>query len=247
MPDDAFTVPRLAEIYDVLEAKRDDLDHYLAIAAEFGARSVLDVGCGTGTFACLLADRGVEVVGVDPAAASLDIARAKPGAQRVRWRHGDATSLPELQVDLATMTANVGQVFLADEEWSATLRGIHGALRPGGHLVFEVRDPARQAWLDWTREGSYVSLDVPSAGTVETWLDLTEVDGGYVSYRRTCVFAADGAVLTSDSTRRFRSRAEIESSLRSAGYTVAEVREAPDRPGREWVFVARKPGPHAPR
>lgn len=247
MPDDAFTVPRLAQIYDVLEAKRDDLDHYLAIAAELGARRVLDVGCGTGTFACLLADRGVEVVGVDPAAASLDLARAKPGAQRVRWLHGDATSLPELRVDLATMTANVAQVFLGDEEWSATLRGIHAALRPGGHLVFEVRDPARQAWLDWNRASSYLSLDVPGAGTVETWLDLTEVDGEYVSYRRTCIFAADGTTLTSDSTRRFRSRAEIEGSLRRAGYALAEVRGAPDRPGREWVFVARKPEAHVPR
>jgi 2-polyprenyl-3-methyl-5-hydroxy-6-metoxy-1,4-benzoquinol methylase len=34
-----------------------------------GARSVLDVGCGTGSFACMLAQRGIEVVGVDPAAA----------------------------------------------------------------------------------------------------------------------------------------------------------------------------------
>jgi SAM-dependent methyltransferase len=247
MPDDAFTVPRLAEIYDVLEAKRDDLDHYLAIAAEFGARSVLDVGCGTGTFACLLADRGIEVVGVDPASASLDIARAKPGAPRVRWLHGDATSLPDLQVDLATMTANVGQVFLSDEEWSATLCGIHAALRPGGHLVFEVRDPARRAWLEWNRAATCVTLHVPGTGPVETWLDLTEVDGEYVSYRRTCVFAADGATLISDSTRRFRSRAEIEGSLRSAGYTLAEVRDAPDRPRREWVFIARKPEAHARR
>jgi SAM-dependent methyltransferase len=247
MPDDAFTVPRLAEIYDVLEAKRDDLDHYLAIAAEFGARSVLDVGCGTGTFACLLADRGIEVVGVDPASASLDIARAKPGAPRVRWLHGDATSLPDLQVDLATMTANVGQVFLSDEEWSATLCGIHAALRPGGHLVFEVRDPARRAWLEWNRAATCVTLHIPGTGPVETWLDLTEVDGEYVSYRRTCVFAADGATLISDSTRRFRSRAEIEGSLRSAGYTLAEVRDAPDRPGREWVFIARKPEAHARR
>lgn len=241
MPDTVFTVPRLAQIYDVLEGERDDLDHYLAIAAEFGARSVLDVGCGTGTFACLLADRGIEVVGVDPAAASLDIARAKPGAQCVRWLHGDATSLPKLQVDLATMTANVGHVFLSDEELSATLRGIDAALSPGGHLVFEIRDPARKAWLEWNRESTYVSLDIPGAGRVETWLDLTEVSGDYVSYRRTCVFAADRAMLTSDSTRRFRRRAEIEGSLRSAGYTLVDVRDAPDRPGREWVFIARKP------
>ena len=33
-----------------------------------------------------------------------------------------------------------------------------------------------------------------------------------------------------------------EDSLRAAGYTLAEVRDAPDRPGWEWVFIARKPG-----
>ena len=241
MPDALFAVPRLAEIYDPVDGERDDLDHYLAIAVEFGAHRVLEVGCGTGTFACLLADRGIEVVGVDPAAASLAVARAKPGAQRVRWVDGDATSLPELQVDLATMTGNVGQVFLTDEDWAATLRGIRAALRPGGYLVFEVRDPARRAWLDWTREATYANRDVPGAGGVETWTDVTEVNGDRVSFRCTYVFAADGATLTSDSTLRFRTRDEIEGSLRSAGYALVDVRDAPDRPGREWVFIARKP------
>jgi ubiquinone/menaquinone biosynthesis C-methylase UbiE len=234
-------VTRLAEIYDFVEEERDDLDHYLAIAAGLGARSVLDVGCGTGTLACLLAERGIEVVGVDPAAASLDVARAKPGAQRVRWLHGDATTLPQLQIDLATMTANVSHVILTDEGWSATLRGIHGALRPGGHLAFEARDPARKPWLEWNRDGTCQRLDIPGVGAVETWWDLTEVNGDYVSYRRTYVFAADGVTLTSDSTRRFRSRAEIEGSLRSAGYTLVDVHDAPDRPNYEWIFIVRTP------
>jgi hypothetical protein len=67
------------------------------------------------------------------------------------------------------------------------------------------------------------------------------VNGPLVSYRRTYVFAADGTTLTSDSTRRFWTRAEIEDSLGAAGYAPAEVRDAPDRPGREWVFIARRP------
>jgi SAM-dependent methyltransferase len=71
LPDAVFATQRLAEIYDVVEGQRGDLDHYLAIADELGARSVLDVGCGTGTLACLLADRGIQVAGVDPVAASL--------------------------------------------------------------------------------------------------------------------------------------------------------------------------------
>jgi ubiquinone/menaquinone biosynthesis C-methylase UbiE len=47
------------------------------------------------------------VTGVDPAAGSLSVARAKPGATRVCWIDGDATALPPLQVDFATMTGNV--------------------------------------------------------------------------------------------------------------------------------------------
>ncbi|MGC4938967.1 class I SAM-dependent methyltransferase [Kribbella sp. DT2] len=88
---------RLAGIYDSLEAGRADLGAYCGMVEEFPAASVLDVGCGTGVFAGLLVERGVEVVGVDPAEASLVVARGKEFAGRVRWVHGDATSLPPLE------------------------------------------------------------------------------------------------------------------------------------------------------
>ncbi|WP_208544416.1 class I SAM-dependent methyltransferase [Saccharomonospora piscinae] len=238
MPDALFADPRLAPLYDELEDYRDDLDPYLAMAHEFGVRRVLDVGCGTGTFACLLAERGYDVVGVDPAAASLEVARAKPFADRVRWLPGDATTLPPLTVELATMTANVAQVFLTDSDWHATLRGIHAALGPGGRLVFETRDPARRAWEDWTLDRMLTEFDVPGAGVVTAWREVLAVALPLVTFRWTYAFAS-GETLTSDSTLRFRSRAEVAESLERAGYRVEDVRDAPDRPGRELVFVAR--------
>jgi SAM-dependent methyltransferase len=238
--DAIFEEPRLAEIYDPLDTDRSDLDVYAAMAGEFGARSVLDVGCGTGTLACLLAARGLAVIAIDPAAASLEAARRKPGAGGVRWLKADARGLPPLQVDLATMTGNVAQVFITGEEWAATLRAVREALRPEGRLVFESRDPQKRAWLGWKRDQTYRRVVIPGVGPVETWTDLTGVEGSLVGFRTTFVFGGDGAVLTSDSTLRFRGRDELANSLAAAGLVVDEVRDAPDRPGREFVFIARR-------
>ena len=67
-------------------------------------------------------------------------------------------TLPPMQADLALMTGNVAQVFLTDEDLSATLCGIQGALRPGGHLVFESRRPEYRAWAEWQQEPAEVAV-----------------------------------------------------------------------------------------
>jgi SAM-dependent methyltransferase len=238
--DDIFDDPRLAAMYDPLDPDRSDLDVYVAIADELGARRVLDVGCGTGTFALMLAGRGLEVTGVDPAKASLDVARAKPGAERVSWIHGDASALPALEVDLATMTGNAAQAIVDKHMWDGTLRGVFETLRPGGHFVFETRDPAYEAWREWTRDASHEISEIEGVGPVENWAELTAVELPLVTFRWTFVFP-NGDVLTSDSTLRFRERDEVHADLTMHGYVVDDVRDAPDRPGRELVFVARRP------
>ncbi|MBC2900102.1 class I SAM-dependent methyltransferase [Streptomyces cupreus] len=241
MADECFGLPRLAAIYDQLDPDRTDLDAYLRMTDEFKARRVLDIGCGTGVFALLLADRGIEVVGVDPAAASIDVARTKSGSGQVRWISGDATALPPLRVDLATMTGNVAQAIVDPGPWQRTLRTAHESLRPGGRLVFETRDPARRGWEEWNREDSYRVTEIPGIGAVETWVEVTDVQLPLVTFRWTYIFTSDGQVLTSDSTLYFRGREEIEATLIAQGYAIEDVRDAPDRPGREFVFVAQRP------
>ncbi|NLG21553.1 MAG: class I SAM-dependent methyltransferase [Actinomycetales bacterium] len=242
MPDAEFDDPRLAPLYDILDPDRSDLDTYLAVADEVGARSVLDVGCGTGTFAILLAQRGIEVTGVDPAGASLEVARGKEYAERVTWVHGDATALPPLQVDLATMTANVAQVFLTDDAWAHTLDAIHAALRPGGHLAFETRVPADRGWELWTPARTRATTEVPGLGPLTEWMEVTDVreDPLLVSFTAHNEFP-DGQDVVSTSTLRFRSAQELESSLAAAGFDAITLGDLPYAPGRGWLVRARRP------
>jgi SAM-dependent methyltransferase len=161
----------------------------------------------------------------------------------VRWIHGDASAIPkDVSVDLVTMTANVAQVFLTDVDWHATLAAAHRALRPGGHLIFETRDPDRRAWEEWTEKATRSTTDIPGVGRVSEWVQVIDVvdDGAFVTFESPNVFEADGTTITSRSTLRFRSRQEIEDSLRVSGFVVHDLRDAPDRPGRELVFVAAR-------
>jgi SAM-dependent methyltransferase len=228
-----FAEPRLAQVYDALHPDRSDLDPYFAIVDELGTRSVLDLGCGTGTFAAELAERGTEVVAVDPAAASIEVARHKPGGDRVRWLVGDATTLPEVHVDAVTMTGNVGE-HLGDAEWSSTLRACRAALRPGGHVVFGARDPAGEPWLKWNARSTFERVDLPRVGPVKHWLDVTDAGPRHFSFRWTFVFERDGATFDWDATFRVRTLDEIVDALKDARLEVVDVRHG------DFIFIARR-------
>lgn len=238
MPDPIFADPRLAVLYDAFDDDRRDLDAYIAMVDEFGAERILDIGCGTGSLAVRLVERDLEVIGIDPAEASLEIARRKPDADRVTWHCCAAHRAPAVAADMATMTGNVAQVFLSDDDWQDTLRAIRLALRDGAIFVFETRVTKQRAWEQWTPVQSRRDVEVVGIGLVQGWVEVTTVDLPFVSFRWSYRFA-DGSVLTSDSTLRFRDLDELQRDLATAGFEIIEVRDAPDRPGLEHVVVAR--------
>lgn len=122
----------------------------------------------------------------------------------------------------------------------ATLRACRDALRPNGRLVFEARDPAKEVWKGLNREQTYTTIEVPEIGTVESWVEHLSVQLPLVSFRSIYIFHKDGSTLTSESTLRFRTRSEITETLSRAQLTVEAVRDAPDRPGQEFVFIAHQ-------
>lgn len=238
VPDAIFADPRLAPLYDAFDGPRDDLPVYVRIAAELGAQRVLDVGCGTGSLAILLAGTGRAVVAADPAAASLEVAKSKDLNAAVTWVHAAAAKVPAAGVDLAVMTGNVAQVFLTDQDWAQALQAIRAALRSRGYLVFETRRPGRRAWAEWAADTGPVTRDIPGNGAVERRGQVTAVNLPFVSFRFTYTFLADDAVVTSDSTLRFRSREELQSSLTANGYR-SLPRALPIRPTATSVTSAQ--------
>lgn len=98
---------------------------------------VVDVGCGTGSLALLLAraEPGARIVGVDPDPEVLALARRK--GDGVRWHVGMGDALPELLGPTSADTV-VSSLVLHQcpiEVKRAMLASMAAVLRPGGRLV----------------------------------------------------------------------------------------------------------------
>ncbi len=241
-PSSAYTDPRLVALYDSLNPFADDSAFYLGLAAELSAGSIVDIGCGTGLLACELAHRGHVMTGVDPSAAMLDVARLRPGGENVRWIEGDASAAVGAQADLALMTGHVAQV-IPDDAWSTTLSDVHQALKPGGHLAFESRNPIPQPWTAWTPYASRRTVADPALGDVEVWHQLIDVRDDVALVESHYRFEATGEELRSTGELRFPTQEALTRSLTTAGFSVRQVYgdwnrnpAGPESP--ELIFVA---------
>ncbi len=154
MIEHQFTEDRLAALYDRFypPTQRADFAFYLPLV--LAARSVLDVGCGTGTLLRLAREAGHtgRLCGLDPAAGMLNQARQRPN---VEWVHGDLASARwEQEFDLVVMTGHAFQEFVEDDEIRVALAAIRSALTEGGRFAFETRNPLDRAWERWPAQYS---------------------------------------------------------------------------------------------
>ena len=233
--------PRVVDLYDTDNPDGPDHDFFRALADDRDARSILDLGCGTGMLTVSLARAGRRVVGIDPSPMMLAFARRREGAERVEWIEGDSTAIPPGSFDLALMTGNVAQ-HIPDAAWLRTLRDLRASLRAGGILSFETRNPAAREWESW-HAAPPAERDTVHGPLVE-WMDVEVIDERIVRFDAHNVFSATGDTVIETQSLVFRDRAEVERDLGAAGFEVESVcgdwEGTPfDGTTRLMIFVAR--------
>jgi len=151
------------------------VEHYLRKRVDFVLAHCprgrgLDVGCGTGTLAQRLADRGYEMTGLDPSEGMLEILRERaPSVEAVR---GSGTELPfdDGSFDLVLTVAALHHI--ADPEAvRATLAEMVRVTRPGGRILIWDHNPRNPYW-------KRLMARVPQDDGSERLIPEAEVDRG---------------------------------------------------------------------
>ena len=146
----------LAASYDRLTNDVDykaTVDFYMQILDAEGLhpRTVVDLACGTGSVALLLADMGMQVTAVDMSEEMLCVASQKAQGmenppvfvcQKLQGLH-----LPRA-VDLAVCALDSMDYITDPEDCQMAIRRIYKVLNPGGCFIFDVNTPEKLRAMD---------------------------------------------------------------------------------------------------
>jgi SAM-dependent methyltransferase len=112
------------------------------LAGLAGDGRALELGIGTGRIALPLAERGVEVHGIDLSEAMIGRLRAKPGGERIPVVIGDfSTTRMDGTFRLAYLVYNTIQNLITQDAQVTCFQNVASHLEPGGCFVIEVGLP----------------------------------------------------------------------------------------------------------
>jgi SAM-dependent methyltransferase len=137
---------QIADVYDEWHAGMDPAATVDVLASLAGSGPVLELGIGTGRVAIPLAERGLEVHGIDASPAMVEQMRAKPGGGGIGVTFGH---LADVAVDrsfsLVFIVFNTFYALLTQDDQVRCFANIARRLEPGGCFALEgfVPDLAR--------------------------------------------------------------------------------------------------------
>ena len=242
----------LAASYDALTADAEHARRAAYLIRQFRrsrppVETVLDLACGTGTIACLLAEKGYRVIAADGSEEMLTQAarKAEPlGERSPLFLH---QAMPRLRlgmtVDAAISTLDSLNYLTRTSDLRETFRRVCGCLRPGGVFYFDVNTPWKlrrmdgQVYLDETEDSFCVwrTFFSEKTGICTYQVDLFQ-ENGQGSWNRAF----------EEHRERAWSREELESYLKDAGFcavtVTGDLTSRPPRPEEDrWIFQCRKP------
>lgn len=228
-----------SDTYDLIYGEKDYegecrlAERLFQLYGDHPVRNVLDLGCGTGGHAHLLAQRGYRVVGVDRSKAMLAHAEKKASAfgdERLQFRQGDIRSVElEERFDAVLMMFAVLGYQAANEDVLSALKTARRHLLIGGLLLFDVwYGPA----VLYERPGERVKVTKTGAGQIlraaHGELD-TRRHLCHVRYRVWRLEAGRSTVHTEElHTMRYFFPLELEFFLQCAGFTMLRMGAFPE-------------------
>ncbi len=213
-------------------------------------RRVLDLACGTGTLAVMLADDGWDAVGLDGSAAMLEIACAKAhnldafgqatfvlGDMRCLWSDNAETSeaIRPSSFDLVTCMYDSLNYLLTEADLASCFGGVAQALRPGGLFVADMNTRHFLAH-DW---GEHEVVEMP--GFVQVAQSVFDEASDCSTMRLSCFVGDDQrGYQRFDETHVERAYPleTIRQLLESAGFQIEAVYDC---------FTFQPPEPHTQR
>lgn len=210
----------------------------------FSPRTAVDLACGTGSVACLLAEQGLEVTAVDISEDMLTVASEKAAAmdnppvfvcqplQQLRLPRG---------VDMAVCALDSMDYITDPTDCALAIKRIYKALNPGGIFIFDVNTPEKlramdgQVFLDEDEDVYCVWRgEFDESTNICTYgMDLFQREGEcwYRSQEEHCEYAY--------------SQEQLVGFLKDAGFSYIQVyadrRFEPPRTGEQRIyFKARK-------
>lgn len=246
-----------AAVYDALYADKDYAGEAAQVAAALrrrqpGARTLLELGCGTGLHAIALAEAGFDVTGIDLSPGMLARAAERRAALpaslqgRVDFRPGDARLVRlDRRFDAVISLFHVASYQAAEGDLAAMFATAAAHLAPGGHFLFDFwYGPGVLAQRPEPREKRVRAgaAEVRRLATPTLHEDARCVD---VAYDIQVLEGGNATPLREVHRMRYFSMPEIERALREAGFTLSSAGDVLDGvppDARHWAasVVARR-------